>query len=43
MDVFFFLKQRTAFLRQFYETSATPFEERKKKDRGRRRALRAVL
>ncbi len=31
MDILFFLKQRTAFLRQFYENSTAPFEERKQK------------
>jgi len=31
MDVGFFLKQRTAFIRQFYENASSPFLERKRK------------
>ena len=31
MDVLFFLKERTAFIRKFYELAVTPFVERKRK------------
>jgi hypothetical protein len=31
MDVLYFLKQRTAFIRQFYEVAAGPYLERKRK------------
>src|SRR5260221_7308568 len=31
MDVDFFLRRRTAFIRQFYDTAAAPFAERKRK------------
>lgn len=31
MDVLFFLKQRMDFVRRFYDTTALPFEERKRK------------
>jgi hypothetical protein len=31
MDVLYFLKERTAFIRQFYDVSAAPYLERKRK------------
>jgi hypothetical protein len=31
MDVLFFLKQRTNFIRQFYETAGQPFREIQRK------------